>query len=170
MSETPACLLIADESAEFPAALTYAAALARTGGWRIMLLRVIEPEEPAPWASVGEEMRRQAQQEAEARLEYFSAAVFAESGTHPVRVIRTGDARTEIAQLVDSDPAIKLIVLGAGDGAGGPGPLVAAIGKGQLRGARAAPAMIVPGGLSLQEARALAAPQLDPNAPKRHLH
>ena len=62
MSEAPfACLVVADESEEFPDALTYAGLLAKSAGWRLVMLRVIEPADPAPWASITEEMRRQAQ-------------------------------------------------------------------------------------------------------------
>ena len=42
------CLVIADESEEFPDALIYAGLLCRYTGWRLRMLRVIEPSDPAP--------------------------------------------------------------------------------------------------------------------------
>jgi hypothetical protein len=59
MSDTPACLVVADESPEFPAALAYAAHIAKASGWRLLMLHVIEPQEPAPWVRVNDEMQRQ---------------------------------------------------------------------------------------------------------------
>lgn len=166
MSEGFACLVVADESAEFPAALTYAAHLARGGGWRLLMLHVIEPSEPAPWVTVSEEIARQAQAGAEALIERFAAEAWAEAGVTAEGVIRQGELRPEMRKLIDEDSAIKLVVLAAGSGPGGPGVLVSSIAKGHGMGARAVPVMIVPGALTKDEIRALsgAAPPPQPGA------
>jgi len=153
-----ACLVVADESAEFPAALSYASRLAKGAGWRLIMLRVIEPAEPAPWASVTDEIRRQAHAAAESLTQRFAAEVWAESGITAERIIREGDIRPEIRRLMDDDAGIQLLILAAAHGAGGPGPLVASLAKGQNFGARPAPVIVVPGGLSKDDARALALP------------
>ncbi len=152
-----ACLVIADESPEFPAALTYASLLAKTAGWRIVMLRVIEPSDPAPWASISEEMRRQAQAAAESLTQRFAAEVWAESGVTAEPILIEGELRPEIRKLLEADPAIKLVVLAAAHGPGGPGPLVASLAKGGL-GGRAVPVLVVPGWLSKDEVRSLALP------------
>ena len=158
-----ACLVIADESPEFPAALAYAAHLAKAGGWRLLMLHVIEPSEPAPWVTVSEEMKRQAQASAEALLERFAAEAWAEAGVAAEGLIREGELRAELRKLVEEAPELRLVVLAAAAGAGGPGPLVSSVAKGQgWAGGRALPVMIVPGALSKEEIRTLAAPAAPP--------
>ena len=158
MSETPACLVVADESAEFPAALTYAGHLAKRTGWRLIMLRVIEPSDPAPWASITDEMRRQAQEAAESLTQRFAAEVWAECGVSAEPVLREGDLKPELRKLLEQDASIKLVVLAAGEGPGGPGPLVTQLGKTAGLGARPVPVLVVPGALSREEVRKLALP------------
>ena len=169
MSEAPfACLVVADESEEFPDALTYAGLLAKSAGWRLVMLRVLEPADPAPWASITEEMRRQAQSAAESLTQRFAAEVWAECGVNVEPVLREGEVRPEIRKLLDEDPSIKLVVLAAAAGPGGPGPLVASLAKSQGLGNRPVPVLVVPGALTKDEVRALALPvgaALDPTAP-----
>ncbi|MES1199172.1 MAG: universal stress protein [Pseudomonadota bacterium] len=165
MSDGFACLVIADESPEFPAALTYAASLAKNAGWRILMLKVVEPSEPAPWASISEEMRRQAHAAAESLTQRFAAEVWAESGITIEPLLVEGEERPEIRKLLEADHSIKLVVLAAAHGAGGPGPLVGSLAKGGL-GGRAVPVLVVPGWLTKDEVRQLALPmQPDPPAP-----
>ncbi len=165
MSGAFACLVVADESPEFPAALTYAALLAKATGWRLVMLRVIEPTDPGPWASVTEEIRRQALDAAESLTQRFAAEVWAESGMSAEPVVREGDLKPEIRRLIEDEPSIKLIVLAAAAGAGGAGPLVSTLAKGQGLGGRALPVIVVPGALTLDEVRALALPVPKADAP-----
>ena len=160
-----ACLIVADESPEFPAALTYAALLAKNAGWRLVMLRVVEPAEPAPWASISEEIRRQAQVAAESLTQRFAAEIWAECGLTAQSVIREGDLRPELRKLLDEDLAVKLVVLASGAGAGAPGPLVSSLAKGQGLGARAVPVVVVPGALTKEEVRSLAMSFVAPAAP-----
>ena len=153
-----ACLVVADESEEFPAALTYAGLLAKSAGWRLVMLRVIEPADPAPWASISEEMRRQARAAAESLTQRFAAEIWAECGLTAEPALREGELKPEIRKLLDEDLSIKLVVLAAASGPGGPGPLVASLAKSQGLGGRPVPVLVAPGGLSKQEVRALAPP------------
>lgn len=155
MSDRFACLVIADESEEFPAALTYAGLLARRAGWRLLMLRVIEPPDPAPWASITEEMRRQAHAAAESLTQRFAAEIWALSGLAAEPILREGDLKPELRKVLDEDPSIKLVVLASASGPGGPGPLVAQLGKSQGLGARAVPVLVVPGSLTREEIRTL---------------
>jgi hypothetical protein len=154
MDERFACLVIADESAEFPAALTYAGLLVKSANWRFVMLRIIEPSEPAPWATISEEIRRQAQAAAESLTQRFAAEIWAECGITAEPVLREGDLKPEIRKLIEEDPSIKLVVLAAASGPGGPGPLVSSLAK-QGLGGRAVPVLVVPGVLSKDEIRAL---------------
>jgi len=158
MSAGFACLVIADESPEFPAALTYAAILAKNAGWRLIMLRVLEPSDPAPWASISEEMRRQAQAAAESLTQRFCAEAWAECGVTPEPIIMEGELRPEVRKLIETDASIKLVILASERGPGGPGVLVSALAKGHGLGARPVPVVVVPGWLSKEEVRALALP------------
>ncbi len=152
-------LVVADDTPEFPAAFLYASLRARATRAGLVILRVIEPIEPAAWVSVGEEMRRQAWAAAEALVDRFASEAWAEAGITPEKLIREGDLRTEFRKAVESDPAIKIVTLAAGAGAGGPGPLVSAALKGQAFGPdRALPIVIVPSGVSVEQIRSLADP------------
>lgn len=152
------CLVIADESEEFPDALIYAGLICRNTGWRLVILRVIEPSDPAPWASITDEMRRQAHDAAESLTQRFAAEVWAECGVTAEPVLREGDLKPELRKLIEADHSIKLIVLASAHGPGGPGPLVAQLGKVAGLGQRPVPVLVVPGALTRDEIRKLALP------------
>jgi hypothetical protein len=159
MSENPfACLVIADESEEFPDALIYAGLICRNTGWRLIILRVIEPSDPAPWASISEEMRRQANDAAESLTQRFAAQVWAECGVTAEPVLREGDLKPELRKVIGEDTSIKLVVLASSAGPGGPGPLVTQLGKSAGLGPRPVPVIVVPGALTSEEVRHLALP------------
>lgn len=151
-------LVVADESAEFPAALGYAAQRARLVGGSVVMLCVVAPTEPAEWVSVSEEIRRQAAGAAEALTQRFAAEVWAETGQTIEIVIREGEIKSEIKRLIDADKSIKILVLGSASGSGAPGPLVTMAAKGQSFGGRLIPVLIVPGALTKDDVRALAEP------------
>jgi hypothetical protein len=68
--------------------------------------------------------------------------------------IREGRRRDELLGLINEEPTISILVLAAGTGPEGPGPLIS-----YLTGKQAArlriPITIVPGGLSLDQVDAL---------------
>lgn len=151
-------LVVADDTPEFPAALMFAALRAKATGGGLVLLCVIEPSEAAGWASVDAQIRMEALEDAHALAHRFAEDVRAETGIAPEIVIREGEKRAEIRAQLEDDRGVRFIVLAAGAGAAGPGPLVSAIAKGGGLGGRPLPVVIVPGGLSRDEIRALAAP------------
>jgi hypothetical protein len=153
-----AVLVIADESEEFPDALIYAGLICRNTGWRLVMLRVIEPSDPAPWASITDEMRRQAHDAAESLTQRFAAEVWAECGVTAEPALREGDLKPELRKLIEQDLSIKLVVLAAAHGPGGPGPLVTQLGKSAGLGPRPVPVIVVPGALTREEVRRLALP------------
>jgi nucleotide-binding universal stress UspA family protein len=64
----------------------------------------------------------------------------------PERVIREGNKAQEILSLIEEDEDIAVLILAAGTGAEGPGPLVASLAK--TAGTFPIPVAIVPGHLS----------------------
>ena len=94
------------------------------------MLLVIEPEDRhQQWLGVADLMRAEAQEAANAVLDRFSARANGAAGITPERVIRDGDRSEEILKLIDEDLDIEILVLAAGTGKEGPGPLVSGLGK-----------------------------------------
>jgi hypothetical protein len=76
------------------------------------------------------------------------------AGSTPVLHLRSGRPSEELQALIAEEPSISVLVLGAGTGQEGPGPLITALvsSSGKLR----VPVTIVPGGLSEEQIAALA--------------
>ena len=151
-------LVVADDSAEFRTALSYACRRARSTGGHVALLRVIEPAVFEHWSGVREEIERQARQEAEAVLQKMAEFVIAETGHPPEFIIKHADnTRAALRQAIAEDPDIKILVLAAAVGGRGPGPLVASIAKEGVKwGSRKVPVTVVPGDLTDDEIADLA--------------
>ncbi len=149
-------LVIADDSPEWRDALVYAGFRARNTGAGVVVLRTLEPARFEHWAGVREEMRRQALSDAEAALRLRLAEVREICGVEPVPVIREGALKTELQALVQQDPAIKVLVLAAGKGFRGPGPLVSAVIKGHLSSLLRLPVVVIPPDLARADLEALA--------------
>ena len=98
-------------------------------------------------------MRAEAHDEAERQLKKFATRAKRISGTAPERVVREGDKAEEILKLIDEDEDIFVLVLAAGTGSEGPGPLVTTIGR--AAGDYPIPVAIVPGHLTDEEIDAL---------------
>jgi len=152
-------LVVADDSAEFPVALAYAAQRVRVTGAALTILRIVDTiVDQAHWVSVGEDMRAEALEAAEAMAERLAAETWAETGVQPEIVIREGERKAELRRYIDEDQEVRIVVLATGAGREGPGPLVSSVAKGQGLGGRAVPVLIVPGSLGKEEARSLATP------------
>ncbi|NQW09501.1 MAG: universal stress protein [Alphaproteobacteria bacterium] len=143
-------LVVIDDSEEMKVALRFACQRARHTGGRVALFRAIEPVEFQHWMGVGELMREEARAEAEALMERMSEMVVEISGTIPVLYLREGPVREELMKLIDEEPTISILVLGADTNADNPGPLVSYLstkGAARLR----IPITIVPGTLTDKE-------------------
>lgn len=149
-------LVVVDDSPEFETALRYAARRARSTGGRVALLRVIGHGSDAHWSGVRDEIDRQLREEAEALLMRLGDEAAERAGAPPLFLIEEGDPLVAIRKVIDDDPEIKILILAAGSGARGPGPLISAILKQGSLGGRKLPVTIVPGELSDSEIEDLA--------------
>jgi nucleotide-binding universal stress UspA family protein len=150
----PKYLVIIDESPECDRAVYYASRrAARTGAGMLMLL-VIEPHDRhQQWLGVADIMKAEAQEAANAILDRFASRANGAAGITPERVIRDGDKAQEILDLIDEDEDIAILVLAAGTGSEGPGPLVSNLGD--TAGTFPIPVAIVPGHLSDEDLDAM---------------
>jgi nucleotide-binding universal stress UspA family protein len=148
-------LVSVDETEEMKVALRFACRRARHTGGRVALLYVIEPNDFQHWMAVGDLMREEARSEAEQLLQKLAAQANEWSGRMPILYLREGSRRDTLLQLIEDEPRISILVLGAGTGSGGPGPLVSAL-TGKLVGKLRIPVTVVPGNLSDEDVDAIA--------------
>lgn len=140
-------LVVVDATPEMKVALRFAVRRALRTGGRVALLYVMEPADFRHWGAVEEKMREERREEAERVLQTLATQVHEASGVMPVLYVREGKPAEEIVTLVAEDPAIAVLVLGAGIDKKGPGPLVSQI-AGKLSGKFPIPITVVPGNLS----------------------
>lgn len=147
-------LVVVDATEEMRVALRFACRRAHHTGGRVALLYVMEPADFQHWMAVEEKMREERREEAENVLQDLAAEVNNLTGKTPVLYIREGQASDLIVDLIDEEPDISILVLGAGTGKKGPGPLVSSL-AGKLSGKFPIPITVVPGNLSLEQIDAL---------------
>jgi nucleotide-binding universal stress UspA family protein len=147
-------LVVVDNTPECKLALRFATHRARNVGGGVTLLHVIEPGDTQQWVAVAKMMQQEAREEAERLMQDLATQVHDDSGIMPELVIREGRTKDELLQLISDDPSIRILVLGAGTGSEGPGPLVTAL-AGQMSGSLSIPITLVPGGLTIEQIDAL---------------
>lgn len=148
-------LVVVDDTPECRLALRYASRRALKTKGMVALLYVIEPSDVPQWLGVQHIMRDEAFDEAESILHDLADDVQRIAGLTPELIIREGIRREELLKLIEEDPTIRILVLGAGAGGEGPGPLVSAL-AGQMSGSLRVPITLVPGKLTPAEVDELA--------------
>jgi nucleotide-binding universal stress UspA family protein len=150
----PKFLVVIDDTPECDRAVYYASRRAARIGAGVIMLRVIETEDRnQQWLGVADIMRAEAHEDANAALERASGRANGVAGITPERVIREGDRSEEIVSLIDEDDDIAVLVLAAGIGKDGPGPLVSTLTK--TAGEFPIPVALVPAHLSDEELDAM---------------
>ncbi|HEY5167523.1 MAG TPA: universal stress protein [Pseudolabrys sp.] len=147
-------LVVIDDTEECDRAVYWAAKRAGRTKSQIVMLRVLETgERNQQWLGVADIMRAEALEAANAALDKYAARTKQIARIKPDRVIREGNTAEEIAKLIDEDADIGILVLAAGTGKDGPGPLVSDIAK--TAGTFPIPVAIVPGHLSDDDLEAM---------------
>lgn len=148
-------LVVVDDTEEMRAALTFACRRARATNGRVALVRIIEPPEVQHFAFIGKIIEQETREDAEQTLQRMAAEVNRRSGQLPMLYVREGKAVDELLSLIDEEPGLSILVLAAGKGKDGPGPLVTACGSGLMARLRV-PVTIVPAGLTPEDIERLA--------------
>ncbi len=144
-------LVVVDDTPECRLALRWATRRAgRLGDGGVVLLRVTPPPDFQHWMGVAELMREEAREEAEQLLASLAGESLRENGLTPQFVIREGDVIEQVQNVINEDPSIRILVLGASNEAGGPGPLVKTF-AGDRSGSLRVPVTVVPGTLSQEQ-------------------
>ncbi|MDD9990403.1 MAG: universal stress protein [Rhodospirillales bacterium] len=131
-------------------AARFAALRARNSGGRVALIHVVQPPEFQHWAAVGELMRQETREEAEALLQSIAAKVEEVTDEPPSVAVREGGIGDEILGHVAENEAINLLVVGAAPPDQGQGSLISWL-AGQLAGQLNIPLVVVPGNLNDQQ-------------------
>lgn len=151
----PKFLVIVDDSSECDRAIYFAARRCARIGAGVLMCRIITTHERnQQWLGVADIMQQEAQDEARTVLAQAGARAKSIAGVTSEQVIREGEIPGAILKLIEEDQDIALLVLAAGTGKEGPGPLVAELGK--SGGTFPIPVAVVPGHLSDEELDALA--------------
>ena len=146
-------LVVADGTDESEIAIHFASLRAQHTNGVVTLLAILAPPDTAGhWLGVQNIMREEARSEAEAVLHKLAAHVNEYAGIIPELVIREGRIADELLKFIDEDRDIAILVLAAGTGKEGPGPLVSLTAGGGFR----IPVTVVPGNLTDDDIHALA--------------
>jgi len=148
-------LVVVDGTPESEVALQFAARRALHTGGVVTLLAILEPGDFQHWLGVESIMREEARQEAEAVLHRLAAQVNEQTGRFPELIIREGKKAEQPKQLISEDRSIAILVLAAGTGKEGPGPLVSLVAAAS-ENAFPIPVTVVPGNLTQEQLEALA--------------
>jgi nucleotide-binding universal stress UspA family protein len=147
-------LVVVDDTVECDRAVVFAARRAEHTDGVLVLLHVIDDSDFRGFIGVEQVMRSEAREEAERLLDTVVGRVKAIAATDPETVVREGAHAAEVMKLIEEDEDIAVLVLAAGTGSEGPGPLVTSIGRSS--GSFPVPVTIVPGHLSDEEIAAIA--------------
>ena len=140
-------LVVVDDTPELKTAIRYACIRAKKTNGRVAMLHVTVPEDMQEWIGVSRLIKEESRQQAEALMQKMAAEVQKVSGAMPVLYFREGERRDEVMKLIDEEPSISILVLGASTGPKGPGPLVQAL-TSKFVGKLRVPVTIVPGQLT----------------------
>jgi nucleotide-binding universal stress UspA family protein len=151
-------LVVVDETPECENAVAYAAARARSTREPIVFLYVIEPGDFQHWLGVEEIAREEGHAKAKAVFRLFSRKLKAMGfeDIAPEEIVREGVKGEEIMRLIEEDPDIGILVLGASKDPAGPGPLISWLAAGRAYATFPVPITVVPGHLSADDIQALA--------------
>ncbi len=146
-------LVVLDDTRECLNAMRFAAMRASHTGGGVQILSIISPDEFQHWIGVGELMRQEARERIQAHYEVFAKWMRDRQGVDPELVIREGEAVPEILAQIRDDAEIGVLVLGAGSGKAGPGPLVKELTRNA--GDLPIPVTVVPGEMSKERLEAI---------------
>lgn len=143
-------LIVLDETPEMLNAMRYAAIRAAKTGGNVEILAIISPEEFQHFMGVADVMRQEAREKIEAHFQIFKDRMEKREGITPKLAIREGDKVDCILNYIKENPHVGLLVLGAGTGKDGAGPIVTAL-TGRRLSELTIPLTIVPGSMTKEQ-------------------
>ena len=139
-------LVVIDDSPEAEIALRFAARRAVKTGGGVEILTLLPPQEFIAFGGIQATIEEEARLHAEGLVTAAAGTLLDESGLRPSITVREGDGPRIVREMIDANPEIAALVLGAA-ASGPPGPLISYF-AGPDAGALPVPVMIVPGSLT----------------------
>ncbi len=143
-------LILLDDTPEMLNAMRYAAIRAAKTGGNVEILAIISPEEFQHFMGVADVMRHEAREKIEAHFQIFKDRMEKREGITPKLAIREGEKIDCILAHIRENPHVGLLILGAGTGKDGAGPVVTAL-TGRRLSELTIPLTIVPGSMTKEE-------------------
>lgn len=141
-------LAVSDETEECISALVFAGMRAKAVGAGLVILRCARASGGGGWIGLDRDINQDAIDAARLKAVQHADQVEARTSVKPELIVSDDEAVDAIRKLVDGDPAIKVLILAAGSGRWGPGPLVSRLAKGKPLAARPIAVTVIPGDLS----------------------
>ena len=108
-------LVISDDSAEFQTALRYALKMAQARRGHVAVARIIETQDFTHWGGVEARVAREQRREAEEKLWEIGRYACQLTDSIPGLYIHEGETIDVITNILEEDPNISMLVLGASE-------------------------------------------------------
>jgi hypothetical protein len=102
------------------------------------------------WIAIENLAREEQREEAEQLMRRLCEEILPIAGSMPIVYIREGSRRDELLALINEEPRVSILVLAAGTGPEGPGPLISYL-TGKPAARLRIPITIVPGSLTMAQ-------------------
>ncbi|MBB4153676.1 nucleotide-binding universal stress UspA family protein [Sphingomonas jinjuensis] len=142
-------LVAIDDSPEAGIALRFAARRAVKTGGGVEIVSIVPPQEFIAFGGVQATIEAEARAHAEGLVAAAAGTLLQESGLKPAITVREGEGPKIIREIIEGNPEIAALVLGAA-ASGAPGELVSHF-AGTDAGALPVPVTIVPGSLTREQ-------------------
>jgi hypothetical protein len=141
-------LAVSDETEECLSALTFAGMRSKAVGAGLVILRCARVPGLGGWIGLDKDISQDAIDAARVKATQHADAVEARTGVMAELVVVDDEPIDAIRKLIEGDPAIKVLILAAGTGRLGPGPLVSRLAKGKPIANRPIAVTVIPGDLT----------------------
>jgi hypothetical protein len=141
-------LAVSDETEECLSALVFAGMRAKAVSAGLVILRCARVPGMGGWIGLDKDISQDAIDTARLKATQHADVVEQRTKVKPELSISDDEPVDAIRKLVEGDPAIKVLILAAGTGRSGPGPLVSRIAKGKPLANRPIAVTVIPGDLT----------------------
>lgn len=141
-------LAVSDETEECLSALIFAGMRSKAVGAGLVILRCARVPGLGGWIGLDQDISQDAIDAARVKATQHADAVEARTGVTAELVVVDDEPIDAIRKLIEGDPTIKVLILAAGTGRLGPGPLVSRLAKGKPIANRPIAVTVIPGDLT----------------------
>lgn len=145
---SPKVLAVSDDTPECVSALVFAGMRADKLRAKLVILRCARVAGWGGWAGLDREITQDALDSARVKAQLHADLVEKRTGVVGDITVSAEEPADAVRQVIEADPDIRALVLAAGSGRWGPGPLVSRLAKGRPLSRRPLAVTVIPGELS----------------------